>query len=358
MSDANDFAMRLLRWFDLHGRHDLPWQHPRSPYFVWLSEVMLQQTQVATVKSYFTRFVARFPTLPELAAADLDEVLHLWAGLGYYSRARNLHACAKRCVLHHAGSLPCTAEQLIALPGIGRSTAGAILAQAFAQKAAILDGNVKRVLARVTGALEWPGLPHVQRALWLAAEQRLPDIRIADYTQALMDLGASVCRPGLAKCGVCPVLDNCQAARLGLTQSLPVKRPKKTKPTRFASWLLVRDDAARILLVRRPELGIWGGLFAFPQAENVQDFFAQALPVENLVLQEPLADVRHVFTHFTLIAAPIPARARATEGLAEAGFVWVGRDTAARVGMPAPMRRLLDRYFTDALSSSPSKLRS
>ncbi len=345
MSCTKDFSRNLLHWFDRHGRHDLPWQHPRSPYFVWLSEVMLQQTQVATVKGYFIRFVARFPTLPALAAADLDAVLSLWAGLGYYSRARNLHACAKLCVAQHAGDLPNTAEQLIALPGIGRSTAGAILAQAFGQKAAILDGNVKRVLARVTAEPAWPGLPDVQRALWQASEQRLPEARFADYTQALMDLGASVCTPRLAKCDVCPLTNDCQAVRLGLAQSLPVKRPKKPKPTRFANWLLVRDADARILLIRRPELGIWGGLYAFPQAQDAQDFFAQALPIKNLVLHAPLPDVRHVFTHFTLIATPIPAQARAVDGLAQAGFVWVRRDNAAGLGLPAPMRRLLDGYF-------------
>ncbi len=339
------FSERVLSWFDQNGRHDLPWQHPRSPYYVWLSEVMLQQTQVATVKAYFSRFVARFPSLPELAAATLDEVLSLWAGLGYYSRARNLHACAKLCVLNHAGTLPAEHTQLHALPGIGRSTAAAILAQAFEQKAAILDGNVKRLLARVTATPEWPGLPHVERALWRAAESRLPAARFADYTQALMDLGAMVCTVRAPKCAFCPVANACQAHQLKLTESLPVKRPKKARPTRFASWLVARNLSDQILLVRRPELGIWGGLYCLPEAFEVADFFSQSLPLQNLVLHAPMPQIKHVFTHFTLIATPVRANADATLGLAEPGFIWVDQLSMSQLGMPSPVRRLLAQMF-------------
>ena len=355
-TDLGAFSARLLTWFELHGRHDLPWQHPRSPYFVWLSEVMLQQTQVATVKTYFTRFIARFPTLPVLAAATLDAVLSLWAGLGYYSRARNLHACAKLCVRDHAGTLPADHVQLLALPGIGRSTAAAILAQAFEQKAAILDGNVKRVLARVTAAREWPGLPHVTQALWREAELRLPDARFADYTQALMDLGATICTARAPKCAACPVANDCQAFALELTASLPVKRPKKVRPTRFASWLLVRgtqvgdeafteDKQSRVLLKRRPELGIWGGLYCLPEANEAADFFNLCLPLENLVLHAQMPEIKHVFTHFTLIATPISAHAHSTEGLSEPGFVWVNQQTMHQFGLPSPVRRLLEQFF-------------
>jgi A/G-specific adenine glycosylase len=340
------FSVRLLSWFDQHGRHDLPWQHPRSPYFVWLSEVMLQQTQVATVKAYFTRFVTRFPTLPDLAAASLDDVLSLWAGLGYYSRARNLHACAKRCVLRHAGTLPMDREQLQALPGIGRSTAAAILAQAFEQKAAILDGNVKRILARVTATLEWPGLAPVERALWHEAERRLPDARFADYTQALMDLGATVCAARAPKCPQCPVSDGCLALSQALTSSIPAKRQKKARPTRFTNWLLVRDAQDRVLLMRRPELGIWGGLYCLPEASDVADFFNQALPLENLVLHAPMPDIRHVFTHFSLIATPVRAYARAAVGLSEPGSIWVNLLTMQQIGLPSPVRRLLEQIFS------------
>ncbi len=345
LADQGTFSARLLVWFDQHGRHDLPWQHPRSPYFVWLSEVMLQQTQVATVKAYFTRFVARFPTLPELAAATLDEVLNLWAGLGYYSRARNLHACAKLCVRNHAGTLPADQAQLQALPGIGRSTAAAILAQAFEQKAAILDGNVKRVLARVTATREWPGLPHIAQALWREAELRLPNTRFADYTQALMDLGATVCTVRAPKCVSCPVRHDCQAQLHGLTETLPVKRPKKVRPTRFASWLVVGNAQAQVLLIRRPELGIWGGLYCLPEAADAADFFSQSLPLQNLVLHALMPEVRHVFTHFSLIATPVSAYARATEGISEPGFVWVDQQTMLQFGLPSPVRRLLERFF-------------
>ena len=343
------FSARLLSWFDQHGRHDLPWQHPRSPYFVWLSEVMLQQTQVATVKGYFTRFVTRFPTLPELAAASLDDVLSLWAGLGYYSRARNLHACAKHCVLHHAGTLPAEQAQLQAMPGIGRSTAAAILAQAFEQKAAILDGNVKRVLARVTATHEWPGLPHVTRALWHEAEMRLPAARFADYTQALMDLGATVCTVRAPKCAICPVAVDCKALSLGIASSIPVKRQKKERPTRFASWLVVADTQGQVLLMRRPELGIWGGLYCLPEALDAADFFNLALPVENLVLHAAMPEIRHVFTHFSLIATPVRAYASAAIDLREPGFIWVDQQTMQQIGLPSPVRRLLEQIFSNRL---------
>lgn len=352
VADLSGFSERLLCWFDQYGRHDLPWQHPRSPYFVWLSEVMLQQTQVVSVKAYFARFVARFPTLPALAAASLDEVLSLWAGLGYYSRARNLHACAKLCVLHHAGTLPAQQAQLQALPGIGRSTAAAILAQAFEQKAAILDGNVKRVLARISATREWPGLAHVERALWSEAERRLPATRFADYTQALMDLGATVCTARAPKCTICPLAKDCQALQQAITESLPVKRPKKTRPTRFASWLVVLDGQDRVLLTRRPELGIWGGLYSLPEAADAADFFSQSLPLKNLVLHAPMPELTHVFTHFRLIATPIPARARPSIGLAEPGFIWVDQQRMAQLGLPSPVRRLLEHFFQTRLGTS------
>ena len=344
-ADRNNFSARLLSWFDQHGRHDLPWQHPRTPYFVWLSEVMLQQTQVATVKAYFSRFITRFPTLPELAEATLDEVLSLWAGLGYYSRARNLHACAKLCVRNHAGTLPSEQSQLQALPGIGRSTAAAIMAQAFELKAAILDGNVKRVLARITATREWPGLPQVERALWHEAELRLPTTRFADYTQALMDLGATICTVRAPKCALCPMANDCLTLRLGLTETLPVKRPKKARPTRYASWLVVRDTQDRVLLSRRPELGIWGGLYCLPEATDAADFFSQALPLKNLVLHAPTPEIKHVFSHFSLIATPVRANACATVGLAEPGFIWVDQQSMSQLGLPSPVRRLLEQFF-------------
>ena len=246
MNIERDYTARLLAWFDRHGRHDLPWQHPRTPYRVWLSEIMLQQTQVATVIPYFLRFIERFPTLPDLAAASTDDVMAHWAGLGYYARARNLHAAAKACVNAHDGELPRDIEALHALPGIGRSTAGAILSQAWNDRFAILDGNVKRVLARFHGIAGWPGLPAVEKQLWALAEQHLrdvPDGRQADYTQAQMDFGATLCTRARPACAVCPLQDDCVARREGLVDALPTSKPSKQLPEREATALWLENPA-------------------------------------------------------------------------------------------------------------------
>src|SRR5690606_15243844 len=239
MSGRNDFAGTLLRWFDAHGRHDLPWQHPRSPYRTWLSEVMLQQTQVQVVLPYFERFVAELPDLPALAAAPLDRVLALWSGLGYYTRARNLHAAALRCMELHGGELPRDFDALLALPGIGRSTAGAILAQAWGDRHPILDGNVRRVLARVHGIEGWPGTPAVERRLWEIATGELPDARLADYTQAQMDFGATLCTRHEPACDACPLRDRCVAWLSGRVDELPTPKPGKPLPRRSAVVLLL-----------------------------------------------------------------------------------------------------------------------
>ncbi|MGH8446294.1 MAG: A/G-specific adenine glycosylase, partial [Solimonas sp.] len=252
------FAERLLAWFDVHGRHDLPWQHPRTPYRVWLSEIMLQQTQVATVIPYFARFLERFPDLRNLAAAPQDDVLALWAGLGYYARARNLHRCAQALVAEHGGEFPRNIEAVAELPGIGRSTAGAILAQAHGDRHAILDGNVRRVLARHAAIPGWPGQPTVQKQLWREAEARLPHERLADYTQALMDLGASVCTSRNPKCLLCPLAGDCQARIAGTVAQYPGAKPSRERPTREATLLLVEDAQGRLLLERRPPTGLWG----------------------------------------------------------------------------------------------------
>ncbi|KXU99113.1 DNA glycosylase, partial [Stenotrophomonas sp. DDT-1] len=243
-AQEDDFVARLLHWFDDHGRHDLPWQHPRSPYRVWLSEIMLQQTQVATVIPYFQRFLQHFPTLPDLAAASNDAVMAQWAGLGYYARARNLHAAAKRCVELHDGDLPRDFDALHALPGIGRSTAGAILSQAWNERFAILDGNVKRVLSRYHGIDGFPGLPAIEKQLWAIAEAHVAQVpagRMADYTQAQMDLGATVCSRAKPACVICPLQDACVARREGRTAELPTPKPSKTLPEREAVALLLRD---------------------------------------------------------------------------------------------------------------------
>src|SRR5580765_3104624 len=244
MSDR--FANRLLKWFDAHGRHDLPWQHPRTPYRVWQSEIMLQQTQVSVVIPYFQRFVAALPDLPALAAAPRDQVLALWSGLGYYARARNLHASAQRCVELHDGDLPRDFNALLALPGIGRSTAGALLAQAWGDRFAILDGNVKRLLARYHGIEGWPGTPIIEKQLWELAISHLPDARLADYTQAQMDLGATLCTRANPDCTHCPLHKDCVAYSTGRTSSLPAPQPNKAKPKRETHVVWMEDRVGRV----------------------------------------------------------------------------------------------------------------
>jgi A/G-specific adenine glycosylase len=340
------FSDHLLAWFNQHGRHGLPWQHPRSPYFVWLSEIMLQQTQVTSVVGYFQRFTQRLPDLASLANASADEVLSLWAGLGYYSRARNLHACAKLCVARHGGELPNDLDALIALPGIGRSTAAAILSQAFNHPAAILDGNVKRVLARQLNIQSELGHAQTQ-LLWQEAESRLSSARAADYTQAIMDLGATVCTPKNPACGACPVQIFCRAFEKGSAASIPVKKPKKASPKRYTHWLIARSDEGEVLMQRRPGSGIWGGLYTLPEADSPADFESLPLPLKNLEIAQALDEIKHVFTHFQLYATPHTAAACKTMGLAmndaNAEYLWVAADDIAKLGMPAPVKKLLAR---------------
>ncbi|MGD8746674.1 MAG: A/G-specific adenine glycosylase, partial [Gammaproteobacteria bacterium] len=255
------FARRVLDWFEVSGRHDLPWQIDPSPYRVWVSEIMLQQTQVATVIPYFERFIARFPAIRELADADLDEVLHLWSGLGYYARARNMHRAARTVCEHHGGRFPEAFDEVAALPGIGRSTAGAILALSLGQRHPILDGNVKRVLCRHEGLEGWPGRPAVEKALWEISDRLTPDDGVAEYTQAMMDLGATICRRGRPDCDRCPVSGDCVARSQGRQQELPTPRPRRERPLRRTHMLLISDPDGRVLLERREPSGIWGGLW-------------------------------------------------------------------------------------------------
>lgn len=334
------FASRLLRWYAAHGRHDLPWQQPRSAYRVWLSEIMLQQTQVATVRGYFARFVARFPDLAALAAADIDEVLALWSGLGYYARARNLHRCARLIVAEHGGEFPQRLDALCALPGIGRSTAGAILAQAYGQRQAILDGNVKRVLARHAGIDGWPGEPAVTRRLWAQAEARLPRQRLADYTQALMDLGATVCTARAPACAQCPVRADCVARIEDRVAQLPTPRPRRARPQRHA-WLLLIEDTAGFLLERRPPVGIWGGLWCPPliEAETWQEAAARRYGRVRTAVELP--QIRHGFTHFELRITPLRLRLPQAPA-ADAETEWLTIAAALDRGLPAPVRRLFE----------------
>lgn len=341
----SEFAQRLLQWFDRDGRHDLPWQHPRTPYRVWLSEIMLQQTQVQTVIPYYARFLDALPTLPDLAAADTDRVLALWAGLGYYARARNLHKAAQACVAEHGGQLPAEFEKLAALPGIGRSTAGAILAQAHGQRLPILDGNVKRTLARFHGIGGWPGGSAVEKAMWALAENHLPETRLADYTQAIMDFGATLCTRHDPACMLCPLQDDCVARREGRVEQLPEAKPGKSLPERRTLMLLVHDAGDRILLARRPAKGVWSGLWSLPEAESHDEarYFLSRHAPAAFDAGEALPLIEHVFSHYRLHIEPL--RWRVADTAAETGdndeLRWQPRDRLHELGLPAPVKKLL-----------------
>ena len=342
------FTDRLLAWFDRHGRRDLPWQVEKTPYRVWVSEVMLQQTQVATVVPYFERFMSRFPDVGALAAANLDEVLHLWTGLGYYARGRNLHAAARRLgeatTPGAAPSFPDTLEGLMALPGIGRSTAGAILAIAFGRRVPILDANVKRVLARfhaVTGRL---GDGATDKALWALAEAHTPTERVGDYTQAIMDFGATHCRRAAPACGSCPLGERCAALATGMQASLPATEPRRTKPARATRAFLVIDPDGACLLERRPETGIWGGLWSpleRPMSKEVAAFVRErGLEVERSAAPPPF---RHSFTHYHLDVTPhyLWVRRRPNGGWSDDRFVWYHPGEERKIGLSGLARRLL-----------------
>ena len=341
---AASFSVRLLAWFDAHGRHDLPWQADATPYRVWVSEIMLQQTQVQTVIPYFERFVTRFPTVADLAEAPLDEVLHLWSGLGYYARARHLHRAAGQIVAEHGGRLPERLEALTALPGIGRSTAGAILALACGQRHPILDGNVKRVLCRHRGISEWPGRSATLARLWALAEALTPAARVGAYTQAIMDLGATLCRRGRPACGSCPVAADCVARREGRQAELPASRPRRARPLRHAVMLVVRDSDGRVLLRRRPADGLWGGLWGLPELAAGEDpaaWCAGRLGCQPAGVS-PLAPLRHGFTHFELEIAPVLLTVDGGRCvLAGEGWLWYNPRSPARVGLAAVVERLL-----------------
>ncbi|MDR2012669.1 MAG: A/G-specific adenine glycosylase [Rhodanobacter sp.] len=339
------FARALLAWYDTHGRKDLPWQRQRTPYRVWLGEVMLQQTQVRTVIPYFERFVAALPTLPDLAAAAEDRVLALWSGLGYYSRARNLHRTAQRCVEAHAGDLPRDITALSALPGIGRSTAAAILAQACGERHAILDGNVRRVLARRHGVRGWPGSTATQHELWGLAKRHTPHERVADYTQAIMDLGATLCTRSRPQCARCPVASGCVALREDLTAELPESKPRRDIPTRATTLLIARDVHGRVLLERRPPSGVWARLWSLPEARDTRS--AARVLRDRLGLKAgrvtPLESFMHVFSHYRLEITPLICEpVSATRVQDDADRLWYSRAELAALGLPAPVRRLLE----------------
>lgn len=344
MTTAPSFATRVLNWFDQYGRTNLPWQHNLSPYRVWVSEIMLQQTQVSTVIPYFERFMQRFPSVEALAAAAEDEVLSLWTGLGYYSRARNMHAAAR--VVANAGGFPEDLTALEALPGVGRSTAGAISSIAFGHPAPILDGNVKRVLARHAGIEGWPGTSGNLGQLWALAARHLPAERCGAYTQAMMDLGATLCTRTRPACSMCPLQDDCTARQQGKTASIPAPKPKRNRPTRQTHMLLIETPAREILLEKRPPGGIWGGLWSFPECGNSTEVETSLDRLAgNIQRAEPvqLTPINHGFTHYKLQIQPVHVRLRGRPGaVAEAGLGWFPLGEPFAVGLAKPVTRLIE----------------
>jgi len=348
-TDRTGIAERVIAWQRRHGRHSLPWQGTRDPYRIWLSEIMLQQTQVSTVLPYYQRFLERFPTVADLAAAPVGDVMALWAGLGYYTRARNLHGCAQRIVAEHGGRFPGSAEILATLPGIGRSTAAAVAAFAYGERAAILDGNVRRVLARHHGIDGDPASTGVLRRLWEVADAELPDLdrhddghaAMAAYTQGLMDLGATVCTRGMPACERCPLTDSCVALREARQLELPGKRQRKAAGERHVHLLWIRHDGLT-LLEQRPPRGIWGGLLSLPECEN--DDIAAACRRLGIQLEgEPrrLPPFEHVFTHFRLQATPWQIHAGHLALAESSQHCWLDAPALQGAALPAPIRKLL-----------------
>lgn len=339
-----DFAQNVLAWFDVNGRHDLPWQKDITPYRVWVSEIMLQQTQVTTVIPYYQRFMTSFPDVVALANAGIDDVLHHWSGLGYYARARNLHKAAVIVCTDHAGIFPLHFDEVLALPGIGRSTAGAILAISTGKRHAILDGNVKRVLARYHAVDGWPGETAVAAKLWQHAEAHTPNERVADYTQAMMDLGATVCTRTRPSCSACPLQSDCQAHARGQEIAYPGKRIKKEIPQRKTTMVLLRCEDA-VYLERRPAAGIWGGLWSFPELEAGGDIEAWCEQNFNVTPAgvETWEAVHHAFTHFKLEIAPVAVRlaARSRTVRDNADGLWYELGAPQSIGVAAPVSGLI-----------------
>lgn len=347
---ASQFSAQVLDWYDKYGRKTLPWQIDKTPYKVWLSEVMLQQTQVTTVIPYFERFMARFPTVTDLAAAPLDEVLHLWTGLGYYARARNLHKAAQQIAAQHGGVFPQTFEDVAALPGVGRSTAGAILSLSLGQHFPILDGNVKRVLARCYAVDGWPGKKEVENRLWQISETVTPANGVERFNQAMMDLGAMVCTRSRPKCELCPLNSMCVASASQSWAQYPGKKPKQTLPQRTGYFLLLQHGD-NVLLSQRPPAGLWGGLFCFPQfasEEELGDWLVQReIKADNLT---QLTAFRHTFSHFHLDIVPMWLEVQSvTACMDEGDALWYNLAQPPSVGLAAPVERLLQQLRAGAL---------
>lgn len=343
------FCQRLLAWFEQSGRKDLPWQIDKSAYRVWVSEIMLQQTQVKTVIPFYTKFMQRFPNVVALANAPVDEVLHLWTGLGYYARARNLHKAAQSVRDQYDGMFPAELEQLIALPGIGRSTAGAILSIACGQSVSILDGNVKRVLTRYLAIEGWPGTKAVEQQLWQYADQLTPTYNADLYTQAIMDLGATICTRSSPKCDRCPMQNNCLAYALGNQASLPTKKPKKIIPTRTTVMLLPKW-LNQVMIYKRPSSGIWGGLYGFFETNDLNEVDDKVRQLGIMTFEtELLPAFRHTFSHFHLDIQPVLVNLSEPpiSAVMEQEIIWYDLLSPQNVGLAAPTKKLFSTLSTD-----------
>ena len=341
------FAQRLLTWFDQHGRHDLPWQTERTPYRVWISEIMLQQTQVSTVIPYFERFMDRFATLEDLARAETDQVLHLWTGLGYYARARNLHKASKAIVHTHGGSFPDSVEGLMELDGIGQSTAGAIAAISMGVRAPILDGNVKRVLARYHCIGGWPEQSSVKKQLWGVAESLTPYERIDDYTQAIMDLGATVCTRSKPSCQNCPFQEDCGALLQDRLNEFPGKKEKKALPIKSVAMFILQSPTGEVLLEKRPATGIWGSLYSLPETAGpscMPKLLGASIGSGNENEGKELDTIRHSFSHYHLDITPVRIPTTKLDEIAETDrWLWYPLDHSLEVGLAAPVKKLLSK---------------
>ena len=351
------FQQQVVDWYKKNGRKDLPWQHPITPYTTWVSEIMLQQTQVVTVINYFNRFIRRFPHIASLAESSLDEVLMLWAGLGYYSRARNLHKTAKIIHETYGGHFPTTSAELEALPGIGRSTAGAILSLSMNQPVPILDGNVKRVFVRYFAIQGWPFENKVLKQLWQIAQDYMPNQNTAAYTQAMMDLGAMICTPHRPHCTHCPLNKTCQANQKGLQLALPTPKPRKEIPQRHTFLLIMQNEAGDVLFEKRSPTGIWGGLWSFPERENRKNLDEKILKQFGLVIQEVehLTSFTHTFSHFRLSISPLLIHVvPQTDNLKiqeSSQIYWQNLKEPLKIGLPGPIQKLFTQILKKRLDS-------
>ncbi len=350
------FNGAVLAWYDQHGRKDLPWQQNITPYRVWVSEIMLQQTQVSTVLGYFDRFMAALPTVRDLAEAPEDEVLHLWTGLGYYTRARNLQKTAQIVMREHGGEFPRNVDALSELPGIGRSTAGAIASLSMGLRAPILDGNVKRVLARYVAQEGYPGEPKVAKQLWDVAERFTPHERVNHYTQAMMDLGATLCTRSKPTCLLCPVRSGCQAHLLGLEIRYPIPKPRKTLPQKRTLMPILVNNSGDILLYRRPTTGLWGGLWSLPELDDLAQLESLGQQQQlTFGARRELEGLTHTFSHFQLAIEPwLIETTEQPSRVAEVDWLWYNLATPPRLGLAAPVKKLLKRAAQAITAGEPT----